>query len=202
MALANYPDLKASIAGWLARSDLTSRIPDFVTLCEARFHRVLRLRVQEQRATANTSSEYTALPNLFLEARNFQINGTPVTRLLPMAPQVIDSTYAGRAGKPKFFAIVGNEIQLAPAPDGTYTLEMDYYEKFDALSDSNQTNWLMTNAPDVYLFGSLSEAAPFIRSDARTAIWEQKYRDGIAALQQESDEAVYSGGAMQMRWTP
>lgn len=159
--------------------------------------------MQEQRSTTTTSSEYTVLPDSFLEARNFQVNGSPVTRLLPMSPQMIDSIYGGTTGRPAFFSIVGNEIQLAPAPDGSYEIEMDYYKKFDALSDSTTTNWLLTNSPDAYLFGSLAEASPFIRAnDSRIALWEAKYQAAIAELNRESDRAVYSGGAMQMRWVP
>jgi len=58
-------------------------------------------------------------------------------------------------GRPNFFTIVGNEIQLDRVPDSEYTLEIQYYRKATPLSDSNQTNDILTNHPSIYLFGAL-----------------------------------------------
>ncbi len=44
MAISTYSDLKTTVANYLARSDLTSQIPDFITFAENRLRRDLRIR--------------------------------------------------------------------------------------------------------------------------------------------------------------
>lgn len=201
MALSSYAELKTAIQTWLGRpGDTSLALADFVALCEARVSRDLRVRAMEERVTALVSTEYVALPAGFLEMRNFQLNTNPVTALSLMSPEQIDATYAGsQSGQPKVYAIIGNEIQLAPAPDTEYTAEMTYWKRFTPLSDAAPTNWLLENAPDVYLFGALAESAPFIGEDQRYALWDAKYKEGISRLQMSDDRGKWSGSAMQVR---
>lgn len=197
MALANYTDLKAAVAAWLARSDLTSQIPDFVTLCEAKLNRLLRCRQMEQRSTA-TATEYMELPTGFLELRNIQLNETPKVPLSLMAPEYGDLVYSGATGKPLYYAILANQLQLIPAPDGTYTVEVDYYEVIPPLA-SNATNWLLTAAPDIYLYGSLLEASGYLQDDPRVPAWNAAYTQVLQQLQSADRRAKWSGSQMVVR---
>lgn len=201
MAITTYAELQTAVANWLARANLTNRIPEFITLCEARYGRELRVAGMEKRAYTGTtvSTEYVQLPSDFREARNFQLVTSPVTLLDQVSPDFIDQQYGGQTGKPRYYAIVGDEFQLAPAPDGPYTLELNYWAKIPALSDTNQTNWMLTNAPDVYLFGALCEAIPHIQDDKRVGLWEQKYKNAVNTLQEDSTRRRWSSTAMQMR---
>ena len=198
MSIATYTDLRASIKSWLRRSDLDSIIPDFVALCEADLNSRLRLPNMENRATASVSGEYASLPTGFLEMRNIQLNTNPVTPLSYLSPQDIDRAYGGQSGKPLFYAIVGNELQFAPVPDGTYTSEMDYYAQIDALSTA-ETNWLLTKAPDVYLYGSLIHSAPYVHDDKRITTWNALYEKGIIRIEMEGAKKVHSGSLLEMR---
>src|SRR5688572_15375416 len=161
MSFTSYTELQSAIRSALHRSDLSSSIPDFITLAEDKLNKRLRLRAMENRVTASISSEYTALPDGFLSMRNFQLNTSPRQRLEYATPEVLDARYpnSSTTGRPRFYTLVGGEIQLAPVPDATYTAEMDFYEKFDIASDS--TNWLLTNAPRCYYYGALMEASAF-----------------------------------------
>ena len=163
MAISTYAELKTAVALWLARAgdaSVTDNVADFIMLAERRINRRLRLRGMENRATATISTQYVALPTDFAEMRNFQLNTDPVTSLALMSPEHIDAIYAGsQTGKPRVYAIVNDEIQVRPTPDASYTAEMAYWARFAALSDAATTNWLITNAPDVYLWGALAEAA-------------------------------------------
>src|SRR5690606_2608172 len=119
MALSNYADLKTAILSWMGRPGDTG-IPtdDLIALCEAQVGRELRLRSMEARVTSTVDSQYVALPEGFLAMRNFQLNTNPVTSLSLASPEQIDSIHAGsEAGKPRLYAIIGDEIQLAPEPD-------------------------------------------------------------------------------------
>ena len=201
MALSTYAELKTAIQTWLGRpGDTTLALADFIALCEARVSRDLRVRAMEERVTATVSTQYVALPPGFLEMRNFQLNTNPVTSLSLMSPEQIDSINAGsESGRPRVYAIIGNEIQLAPTPDAEYEAEMTYWKRITPLSDDEPTNWLLENAPDVYLFGALAESAPFLGEDGRYALWDAKYKEGISRLQRADDRGKWSGSVMQVR---
>lgn len=197
MALATYTDLQAAVASWLARSDLTTPIPDFIALCEAKLNRLLRCRQQEQRSTA-TATEYMELPTGFLELRNIQLNTTPKTALELVSPDEIDRDYSTATGKPLVYCLLANQIQLGPAPDSTYTVEIDYYEVIPPLA-SNSTNWLLTAAPDIYLYGSLLEASIYLIDDPRVPGWNAAYTQVLQQLQSADRRARWSGSRLAVR---
>jgi hypothetical protein len=203
MAIATYSDLQTSVANWLKRSDLTSIIPDFITLAEARIARDLRLRRQVTNTALSTvaGTQTVTLPSDFLEMENITLtNTTPPAALSVVTPEIMDRKFpSGYAnGQPVVYTIVGDAIQLGPTPDAVYTVSLDYYQRFAALS-TTPTNWLLTNHPGVYLFGALAEGAPYLMEDERTPLWDTKYRAEVAALQQADDAALRSGSAMRVR---
>jgi hypothetical protein len=202
MALSTYTELKASVADWLNRTDLTSVIPDFIALAEAQIERTLRTRQMIVRATASIDTEYSAVPADFLETKSIKLNTNPVTALTFESVDALDSlkstTYIS-AGKPQYFSIVGGQVRVLPVPDSTYTAELIYYAKLSKLSGSNATNWLLTQAPDVYLYGSLMQAAPYLKDDSRVAVWAAIYTRGLEELQIADDRGATSGGSIMMR---
>jgi hypothetical protein len=74
-----------------------------------------------------------------------------------------------------------------------------YYAKLSKLSDSNTTNWLLTAAPDAYLYGTLMQAAPYLQDDARIATWSALYSSALEDLQVADDRSATSGGALIAR---
>ena len=84
-------------------------------------------------------------------------------------------------------------------PDSTYAYEIDYYAKLAKLSVSNTTNWLLTMSPDVYLYGSLLQAAPYLQDDARIQVWAGLYQRGIEALNLADERGSMTGGALMAR---
>jgi len=178
MAISNYSELKSAIADWLDRTDLTDSISDFITLAEARHKRDFKLRRMETRVTANTiaDTEYYTLPDQYVAMRNIQLNTDPKTSLEYLTPEQMDRIYAGSMkGKPRAYSIIGNDIQLRPIPDSAYEIEILYFKHFTALSDSAPTNEMLTNHPDIYLYGSLVEAEPYLQNDKRIQTWASFY---------------------------
>jgi len=204
MALSTYTELKASLADWLNRSDLTSVIPDFISLAEAQIERQLRTRQMIVRATASfaADAEYGTVPDDFLEAKTIKLDTNPVTSLdfetIDSMDQLASTTYLS-SGRPKKFTVVGNQFRLLPIPDGAYTAELVYYAKLTKLSASVATNWLLTQAPDVYLYGSLLQAAPYLQDDARITVWSSLYTAGLDQLQIADDRGSTSGGVLTAR---
>lgn len=197
MAIATYAELQTAIGNWLGRpgdATIAAIIPDWIMLCELRLNRELRLRSMEDRATATINGPYAALPAGFLAMRNIQLNTDPITALDMAPPELIDRISAGSTtGRPRLYAIVNDEIHLAPEPDGSYTAEMVYWKKLDALSPIVTTNWLLANAPDLYLFGSLTEAAAYLGDDQHLEQWEARYQTAVRRLQDADDAGKWSG---------
>jgi len=140
MSFATYSDLKTSIAGYLARSDLTSQIPDFITFAENRLRRELRIRqMLKSVTTATVSGDSTVeLPSDFLEIRDFVALTNPITPLNYSSPSALSNDpVASQVGVPKSYTILANEFQLAPIPDGVYTLKLLYYSAPAYLADTN-----------------------------------------------------------------
>ena len=136
MALANYDDLKASIADFLNRDDLTSVIPDFITMAEAGLNRQLRHWRMEDRATAVLDTQYTALPTNFLEPIRMSLSAGNTHTLELVGVQEITDLRANAlntSGRPRYFAILDQSIEVYPAPDSDYTIELVYYETLPSL---------------------------------------------------------------------
>ena len=204
MALVNYSDLKTSIADWLNRSDLTSVIPDFITLAEASFNKEIRNRKMIKRATATIDSQYSAVPADWLQTVDFVIESNPVVTLEFITNEKLDKlreTYTS-SGTPKFYTIVGQELEVLPVPDSaTLTGEITYYSKIPNLTDVNPTNWLMNSSPDIYLYGSLLQSAPYLVDDARIPVWASMYQKLVKDLEIADQKARVGDSTLKMKAT-
>lgn len=173
MSLTTYTELQTAIANRADRDDLTSDIPDFIRLCEAELNNQLRVSQMEQRATSSSSEEYLTLPADFLAMRSIRINGDTRYTLQAMSPDQMDMKHQTGTSRPSRYAIVGDTIQVNPAPDATYTYEITYWEQIPALAN-NSTNWLLTDYPGIYLFGSLVQLADHTHS-TQSGEWRAQY---------------------------
>ena len=297
MAIATYSDLKSEVAAYLARTDLTSYIPDFITLCDARIFygsrhpqfpsEPLRIRAMETRrdlylkgalsggtstgsanaqavTTGSTSLTYgltitftagytntgaltlnpdglgatavkagdgtvaliandiiagqdylvyydgsvfrfiqpgqVPLPSSFLGFRQIYIPGNPKHPIDFITPEQMDDTYlSSTTGTPKVYTIEGEYIRFAPVPDTTYLARSDYYKKFAAMSGASDTNWLLTNAPGVYLYGSLVEAGLFIQDLEMAGQWHPHFAAAVQGLEWANERDRWSGASLAMR---
>lgn len=201
MSISNFTELKSSIADFLNRDDLTTTIPNFISLAEADLNRSLRHWRMEKRATANLDTQYTAFPNNFLEPIRLMLTGSEETRLEKITlSELMDKRAASNTtGTPKFYAVVDGSFEVYPVPDQTYTLEMIYYEPIGALSDSNTTNWVITYHPDAYLYASLSHSAPYLAEDQRTAVWVELYKNAVNGINMEDQKTKSGGSGHRMR---
>lgn len=202
MSITTYSELKTSIANWLNRDDLTSVIPDFISLAEENAFLAMRHWRMENRATATLDSQYEALPARFIAPIRLSItSGNTFALELISQSQMTErrATAANAVGRPKFYALTQGEIEVFPTPDTQYTLEMVYYEKAEVLSDSNATNWLLTHYPSVYLYGSLMHTAPFLKDDPRLQVWASLYQQGIASINGDEEKAKFGATGLRMK---
>lgn len=203
MSIASYNDLKASIANFLARDDLTNQIPDFITLAEARMSRELETREQEKRATATLTAndEYIALPNDLREIREVKLNTSPTKVLRYYSPSGLDSMYSSNGtGAPEGYSVVGLEMKMRPIPDSTYTAEIIYVGSLPALSASSTTT-LFLRSPDLYLYGALAEAYSYLLDEARSNQYDAKFTRILEEIKVDEERSHYGTGSLQIRST-
>ena len=202
MAISTFAELKTAAANWLDRSDLTDRIPEFIALAEARFNRVLRIRDMETVSTAISTTGGTreySLPTGFVQMKEFHLTTDPLTPLAYITPEMMSRMWAGSTtAKPQVFTIIADNVRLGPSPDAVYTTSMLYYKKITALSGSATTNDMLTNNPDVYLYGTLLEAEPFIMNDERVPLWLAAFEKAVGDIQNQDNKDRHSGSAMRV----
>ncbi len=174
MAITTYAELQSAIANWLARDDLTAYIPDFITLFEAAAARRLKVRLQETTTTLTPSSGVATLPTDYLGYRRVTWTGSPIHGLEYVAPPLYASYLETGAATPVVFTIEGSNLRVAPSDDTALTF--DYFQKTAAVSGT--LNWLFTNHPDAYLFGSLCEANAFTKDVDAAGLWKSR-RDEV-----------------------
>ena len=215
MSITNYSELQAALPEWMIRpgdSTVTAQAPDYITLCEARlnygagepgdqfYSPPLRVNQMLTRSTASLSSEYVAVPDDFLEVRTFKVNTNPETKLYYSTPdQFAEAGSSQSSGVPKTFTIAGDEFRFGPAPSSDLTAELWYYAKIPALSDSNTSNWLLAAAPNIYLYGSLLEAALAIGDDAGAQKWLGLFSSAVKAFQAQDKRAKHGSTPLVMR---
>lgn len=201
MALTNFTELKSTIADFLNRDDLTSIIPAFIELAESQINRDVRHWRMETRSTGDVDSEYSALPSDWIETISLHVNGQGTSTLNLASREAIANRRAkteDESGRPRYYAHAVGAIELFPTPDQTYEIELLYYAKLDALSASNATNWLLDEAPDVYLYGALIHSAPYLQEDERAGTWASLYSAAVQKLNAASKSASMSGTGLRL----
>lgn len=204
MSFATYSDLQTSIANYLARSDLTSQIPDFITFAENRLRRELRIRQMLKSSTTSTVSADSTVqvPSDFLEIRDFVVMTNPITPLSYSSPSSLSNDpRTSEVGIPKSYTILASDFQLAPIPDAAYTLKMLYYSAPAYLSSSNTSNVFLTTAADALLYASLIEAEPYLMNDARINTWGTMYDRAISSITKSDESTQYSGVPLSIKLT-
>jgi hypothetical protein len=207
--IVDYASLQATVTEYLARdqdSTLIARIPTFIQLAEAKFNRQLFVRQMEQRSTAlvNLTSdepEFISLPSDFQSMR-VRLSGVAGKPCLEFKSGVQLDEYrfgiSDVAGQPRYFTVFGDEIELAPTPDDAYTIEM-VYRKIVPPLETNDPNWLLALAPDLYLYGVLLETAPYIKEDGRIQTWGLGFSTALNDLNNLGLTSTFNAGSMTIR---
>lgn len=196
----SYATLQSSIASFLHRSDMTDIIKELIADAESRIANELRIRAMEASFSSAISSGVVALPSGFLEWQFLYIDDTSAQKLERKDAEWIYTNYPTRSagGKPKFFAREGETLIFGPYPDSAYTIKGRYYKRLTALSDSNTSNWFITDAPDLLRFAALAEAEPYLINDQRVALWEGKYQATKNRLQRSEKAEAFSGSQLSV----
>jgi hypothetical protein len=202
MTLQTYSDLTAAIGNWLQRSDLAALLPNFVQLFEACANRRLRVRQQEATAALTPAGGVVALPADYLAWRRLTWTGNPRQELGYVEPSWLQAAYPDLpADIPRVFTIEGGNIKTMPLDPGNIALELVYFQQIPSLA-ANSTNWLMSQHPDLYLFGALTEAQAYTVNAETAALWKARRDELFDEIEKLSNKSRGAGAVRTMGPTP
>ena len=192
-----YDSLNSTVLQYLERQDqsVVNAIPTFITLCEFEIAQEIKTLGQLSVVTSNMSASNPVLQKPARWRKTVSMTILGATEATPVLLRKFEylKTYwptVTLTGLPEFYADIDyDHWYFAPTPDQAYSFEVLYYERIQPLSSENQTNWLTQNAPNAMLYGTLLQAMPFLKNDAR-AIFQQKYSEAINALKTEDTTRV------------
>jgi hypothetical protein len=187
-----YDSLNSTVLQYLERQDqaVVNAIPTFITLCEFEIAQEIKTLGQLSVVTSNMSASNPVIQKPARWRKTVSMTILGATEATPVLLRKFEylKTYwptVTLTGLPEFYADIDyDHWYFAPTPDQAYSFEVLYYERIPPLSSENQTNWLTQNAPNAMLYGTLLQAMPFLKNDAR-AIFQQKYSEAINALKTE-----------------
>jgi len=193
MSITSYSELQTAIGSFMARSDLTSNIPDFITLFEEEANRKLRTRQMMVTQSTTPSSGQFDLPSDYLTWKRVTDVGSVRVDLQYVDPSYLAIRYPDSpASAPTCFTIdngstAGSVVKIMGT--ASTLVDFEYFQKVTSLSTSNTSNWLLAAHPDLYLFGSLTEANIFCKDYETAAIWKgrrDEVLDEISKLDQKT----------------
>jgi hypothetical protein len=202
--ITGYTSLQTAVADYLARSDLTDWIPNFIQNWEEKFYRQPKNfgSWMEQSLSSTIASAVIAVPTGYLVMKYAYVDGSPASRLDRMSLNQLLGTYprGGDTGIPAWYARDGANFIFGPAPDSTYTIKGTYLAKPTRLRDfasDADAHWIIVNAPDLALYGALIEAQPFLQNDKRIPTWQSFYDTALNNYRELFREEDISGSPSQ-----
>lgn len=204
MPLATQSDLVSSVANWMDRTDLTAVIPDFISLFEATANTEAAIRTQFNKTSVviptvsgqnyiSTPADFIGLESLINQSvtplESLNVFGS-ASALYTAFPNAVISPQ-----RPKGVLVLAGKLELAYTPDAIYNLGLYYYQRIPALTALAPTNWLLTNYPNIYLFGTLVAAEAFLGTDPALSKWGSLYDNAIQRLEGATERQKYGAAA-------
>ena len=162
----------------------------------------MRLGDMEKRSTSTPTGAFWSLPSDFIELRHVQATTSGGSKVLEyITPGLADKQRRRLSGEYAFYTLVDNAIEIIPHPtsESTTEIEIFYYAKVDALTDSTDTNDVVTNYPNLYLYAMMGEAALYREAGDRARQWFDSFDAYARQLNEQAQSARYSGDYLSMR---
>lgn len=193
MSISTYAELQTAIANWMHRTDTNdpfyAQIPNCIALAEARINRVFIPRSQEieDELTCVPGSRYVPLPSGVINPIGLWLKAwLPRQRLTNCLPEELP-VKTNATGYPEYWAIDNGNIAFDKLCESAFTFDFRYLKTF-ALSSGATTNYILTNNPDLYLWGALVEASDFVRDSEGVAKYEARFQKALMDAQNNEND--------------
>lgn len=197
-ASANTSGVTCAISGLSARSVLKGSALSALATGDIVSGQTVQLYDDGTELVLMPGTATCALPTNYLAMRSIYLDLNPRIALDYLTPNELNKLYASSTtDQPQAYTIEGDTIRTAPQPDTAYYTVINYYQKFGALSSA--TNWLMTNTPNVYLYGTLLEAAIFFGMTDESQFYHGLYLSACDGLQLQDVRDRHSGSTLTIR---
>jgi len=194
-----YTELIQLIADYLQREDMMDvEIPSFIKSVEAKMNRGFRFGQMSKRSqvTADGTTDWFAFPDEYLACRSIKVGDTPLEYLVP---EQMDRRIGTELTQSYYYTIQAQQFRILPTPGDGAVLEITFYEKIPALSESNPTNWVLDDFFDFYYYGALAEAMLYIKNDERYTLWNTKFQEAASAMDDADLMDRWSGSPTAVR---
>jgi hypothetical protein len=197
-----YGDLQQAIVDYLQDASLAPRAPQLIALAERRLSRKLNTPEMEVATTLPLSSGAASfpLPTGFMELRSVYVDNGIRVPLSSQTQADLNQDFASlNTGVPTKFSLVGGDVYVRPLPDRDYTVTLTYKSALPPLSDTNQTNWLLSSSSDLYLFSSILHAEFYGWNDQRLPLLKGVVDELIDEVNQAGSRKRYGTGPLVMK---
>jgi hypothetical protein len=204
MATVTYSSLVLAIQETAENtgSEFVDSIPNFISRTEKRLTRDIDLQGLTKFATTNfvTATPIYQKPTNALIVKNLTItSGGSRINLVMKTKEYLNDYWPDRTsvGEPRYYANYGTELLVAPAPASAYPAEISYVVEPTALASSTQEeNYFTQYCSNALFYGSMVEAALFMKNPTAANIWESFYGREIVALNNEARRSRRDSMAM------
>ena len=199
MAIDSYANLKQAIENFSHRTDISNVIDNFIELTENDIDKRLMLRNNELRATAtmSTTDRFLALPDRFLKMRRLTlINGSLNYEIEFRSSESMP--IQNDPGRPIYFTVT-SQLEFDRIADSAYTLEMSYFSRLVPLTSSNTSNDVLTDYPDLYLWGCLTQLALWEKDLEQFQIYQSKFDNAMNEANKQERKGRYGTAPRMMK---
>lgn len=181
MSIQTKGELKTAIGNWVARTDLTARMDEFIVLAERDIARNLRKKTVRAPLTLDVGVGFKVLPATAAELRSVRFNTSSRQYSLTVTtPETLADLRRSGSGVPHYFAVVDINLLFDILPDTAHVLEIIYFEALVPLAADGSSNSTLVDSPDIYLYACLKEVEPYLEHDERNPMWAAKYQKAVA----------------------
>jgi hypothetical protein len=192
----DYRTLKDYVSAFLGRADLESKMDGVCDMAEARIRRVLRDRTVGP--VEFLLSDGVSLPDDCGELRTMRYASDKaypyaIAITSPSNVAIKRGMRGELPGLPETVAVVQRKLLVAPVLTDPTLVLITYYQTVPPLVNDTDTNWLLDDSPDVYVYGMLLNFAQYLVEDERIPMWEASFMTAMKEMERARERREYGG---------
>lgn len=189
--IGTFDELVSAVGDITDRDDLATKAPMFIQLAEARLNRLLD--DPEMEVSVTLTGDGADLPDDFGSMVSIGTSdGHPLTEM----GNIEYAAILPISGISRYYTIREGKVYYVP---GAANPTLVYRRRIPALTSGNPTNWLLTLAPDVYLYGTLIQAFVWDHDEDRAGLYKSAFDEAINELRIDGARRKWGAGPIGPR---